>query len=79
MMRELSIGQLKSKFSSVISQIRNNEKIVVTFGKRHEKIAIIIPYRQYVKKNRKFGLLEGKATFKIQPGFVMTDEDFLQS
>jgi antitoxin (DNA-binding transcriptional repressor) of toxin-antitoxin stability system len=79
MMRELSIGQLKSKFSSVISGIRNNEKIVVTFGKQHEKIAIIIPYKQYLKKNRKFGLLEGKAKFKLLPGFTMTDDEFLKS
>jgi len=77
-MKTLQVGEFKSHFSEVIENIKKGEEVAISFGKKKEKIAVLIPYSSYVKKgNRKIGLLEKKATFKMSSDFKITDEDFI--
>lgn len=77
-MKTLQVGEFKSHFSEVLENIKKGEEVAISFGKKKEKIAVLIPYAKYVKKsNRKIGLLEKKATFNISSDFKITDEDFL--
>ena len=80
-MTTLTIGKLKSQFSSVLEQVKRGQEVVISYGKKKEKIAVIIPYRRYrsSKQPRKLGLLKGKAKCVITPDFALTDEEFLSS
>jgi len=79
-MKVLSVGEFKAKFSDVVQELLLGKEVAVSYGKKKEKIGVMVPYKNYKKKNKiKLGLLEGKATFKIKKGFKMTDEEFLNS
>jgi len=78
-MKTLPVGELKSNFSKIIQDIKKGEEITISFGKKKEKIAVIIPYSQYIPKNKRtLGILEKKASFKINKDFSITDEDLLK-
>jgi len=79
-MRTLQVGEFKRKFSDILDHVRHGEEIAITFGKKKEKVAILIPYEKYQKKNnRKLGLLENKASYHIKNDFEISDEEFLIS
>jgi len=79
-MKNLQVGEFKSKFSKVIEDIRNVEEITISFGKKKEKIAVLIPYSKYKKKSqRKLGILENKASFKLDKDFKISDDELLGS
>ena len=59
-MQSIQVGQFKAELSSILEKIQNDgEKFVIEFGKKHKKVAMIVPYVEEVKK-RKFGQLEGE-------------------
>lgn len=77
-MTQLTVGQFKAKFSEVLSKVLQGESIGITYGKNKKKVAALVPYKKFVKTNSvKLGLFEGKASFKINKGFKMTEEEFL--
>ena len=79
-MKTLTVGEFKSKFSEVIDIIRKGGEIAVSFGKRKEKIAVLVPYDKYKSRRsnkRKLGILESKASFHLKDDFKMTDKDLL--
>ncbi|MEW6527325.1 MAG: type II toxin-antitoxin system Phd/YefM family antitoxin [Spirochaetota bacterium] len=77
-MKVFQVGELKSKFSHVLDFIRKGEEITISYGKKKEKIAVIVPYSKYNKaKHRKLGILKNKASFKIHGDFKTTDEELL--
>ena len=66
-MQSIQVGQFKSDLSSILEQVQNlGETFVIEFGKKHKKVAMLVPYEES-KKVRKFGQLEGKIT--IQDNF----------
>jgi antitoxin (DNA-binding transcriptional repressor) of toxin-antitoxin stability system len=76
-MKTMPVGELKSHFSEVIEAIKNGEQIVISYGKKKTKIAVIIPYSQYAKDNGvKLGLLN-KANCELANDFEMTTEELL--
>ena len=77
-MQTLTVGEFKSKFSEIIGQVRKGESVGVTYGKKKEKIAVLIPFKKKLAK-RKLGIWEGKASFKLSKDFKMTDEELLNS
>ena len=78
-MKTLPVGKLKTHFSEVLSDVKSGEEIVITYGKKKENIAVIIPYSEYKKKNSiRLGLLKDK-TMKIHDDFEMSEEDLLNS
>jgi antitoxin (DNA-binding transcriptional repressor) of toxin-antitoxin stability system len=77
-MKYLQVGEFKSKFSKVLEDLKKGEEITISFGKKREKIAVIIPYSKYKKNSvRKLGMLEKKASFKIKEDFSISDEELL--
>lgn len=76
----LTVGEFKRKFSKVLDDIRKGEEIVICFGRKKQKIAVLVPFNQYYKKNkRKLGILEDRASYSISKDFKITDEEFLDS
>lgn len=76
----MTIGELKGQFSHVLDLVRRGQEIVISYGRKKEKVAVIIPYQKYKgAAKRKLGILEGKAQCLITPAFSMTDEELLSS
>jgi len=79
-MKTLQVGELKTKFSKVIEEIKGGEEITISYGKKHEKIAVIIPYNKYKSTtSRQLDILSKKATFNISDDFSITDDALLNS
>ncbi len=43
-MQTLTIGELKGRFSEVLEKVKLGEKIVISYGKKREKVAVFFPY-----------------------------------
>jgi len=77
-MKTMRIGELKRKFSQVLDCVKKGEKIVISYGKRKENIAVIVPYAEYQAMNTiRLGVLLGKASYKFSDSFEMTPEELL--
>ncbi len=79
-MQTMTVGELKAQFSEILEKVREGEEIVISYGKKREKVAVLLPYSRYSKKReRKLGLLKGHATCIIHDDFKITDEELLHS
>jgi antitoxin (DNA-binding transcriptional repressor) of toxin-antitoxin stability system len=81
MMKTMTVGELKAHFSEVLDQLsKNGEPVAISYGKKKEKIAAIIPYSQLkLRTERPLGVMQGKARYVIHKDFTLTDEDMLNS
>jgi len=78
-MRILPVGEFKSQFAKILQSVKQGEEFVISYGKKKENIAVIIPYKEYKERNRiKLGLLANKGTYKINDDFKMTAEELLE-
>ncbi|MDF7800444.1 type II toxin-antitoxin system Phd/YefM family antitoxin [Pontiellaceae bacterium B1224] len=78
-MKTLAVGDFKTHFSEVLNDVKHGEEFVVCYGRKKEKVAVLVPYEKYVKQPVTLGVLEGIASYKINDDFAMSDEDFLNS
>ena len=79
-METLSIGELKARFSEVIGQLKKGHEIAISYGKKKEKIAVLVPYEHYKSKpERKLGILKGRGRCVFHKDFKMSDEEILNS
>jgi len=79
-MQTIQIAELKAKFSEILQHIQDKkEEYVIQYGRKHKKVAAIIPYETYAKNTPKIklGLLKNKANYEIKPDFEMTEGEFL--
>jgi prevent-host-death family protein len=77
-MQTMTVGQFKSHFSEVLNLVQHGEDIVISYGKKKEKIAVLVPFAHYEgKPQRILGLLAGKATFAIAEDFKISDDELL--
>lgn len=75
-MKTFPVGEFKTHFSEIIEQVRAGEEIVITYGKKKENIAVLIPYAAYKTKKIRLGLLQDKS-LTIHHDFKMTEEELL--
>lgn len=79
-MQTLNVGELKRRFSEVLENIRKGNEIIITYGKKREKIAVIVPYSAYASgPERSLGLLKERAKCTIHEDFTISDEEMLAS
>ncbi len=79
-MKNMQVGYLKTHFSDVIEQVIGGEKITINYGRKKEKVAVIVPYPEYAgTKKRAIGIMEKKASYRIRDNFKMSDEELLDS
>lgn len=79
-MQAIQVGQLKAEFSTILERLQlTGEGVVIEYGKQHKKVAMLIPYDSSLlnKPDRKLGLLQGKADYKLADDFEITDEVLL--
>ncbi len=79
-MQTLTIGELKASFSEVLKKIRSGEEIVISYGKKREKVAVLVPYSAYASTpERSLGLLKDRAGCIIHDDFEISEEEMLTS
>ena len=79
-MKTMQSAQAKTHFSSVLKDVEAGNEIAITYGKKKQTIAIIIPYKKWKKnQKRQLGTLEGKMSIKFSKHFSITDEELLNS
>jgi antitoxin (DNA-binding transcriptional repressor) of toxin-antitoxin stability system len=78
-MKTMTVGELKAQFSEVLGQLaKNGEPIAISYGKKKEKIAAIIPYHQLKPTtSRELGLMRGRASCVVHDDFALSDEEVL--
>jgi antitoxin (DNA-binding transcriptional repressor) of toxin-antitoxin stability system len=60
-MQSIQVGQFKSEFSTILDKVQNlGEKFIIEFGKKHKKVAMLVPYEEEKLEKRKFGQLKDK-------------------
>ena len=79
-MQTLTVGELKTGFSEVLKKIRNGEEIVISYGKKREKVAVLVPYSTYASTpERSLGLLKNRAECIIHDDFEISEKEMLAS
>ncbi len=70
------MAELKSRFSQVLVQVENGERVKILYGKAKKPIAMIVPIES-IDSPRKIGVLDGKAAFSRKGNGKISEEDFL--
>lgn len=80
-MKTMTVGELKAQFSEVLGQmLKNGEPVAISYGKKKEKIAAIIPYSQLKPQSeRVLGVMQGRARCVIHDDFALSDEEMLSA
>ena len=79
-MNALTVGELKTYFSEVISKLQKGEEFTIQYGRKKHNVAVIIPYEKYYQnKQRTLGVLANKGAITIQKDFTISDEELLHS
>jgi antitoxin (DNA-binding transcriptional repressor) of toxin-antitoxin stability system len=77
-MKTLSLAEAKTHFSSILKDVGMGNEIAISYGRKKETIAVIIPYETWKKsKKRQLGTLEGKVKIKFSKDFSITDEELI--
>jgi len=75
-MKTFTVGDFKTHFSEMLERVQSGEEIIISYGKKKENIAVLIPYAAYKTKKIRLGLLQDKS-FKVHDDFKMTEEELL--
>ncbi|MEM7798860.1 MAG: type II toxin-antitoxin system prevent-host-death family antitoxin [Chloroflexota bacterium] len=75
-MKTYAVGDFKTHFSEILELVRSGEEIIISYGKKKENVAVLIPYAAYKTKKIRLGLLRDKS-LKIYDDFKMTEEELL--
>ncbi len=62
----------------MLKEVELGNEIGISFGRKKETIAVIIPIDEYKRiKSRKLGTLEGRASVEFKGEWKISDEEFL--
>jgi antitoxin (DNA-binding transcriptional repressor) of toxin-antitoxin stability system len=80
-MKTMTVGELKAQFSQVLVQMaKNGEPVAISFGKKKEKVAAIVPYSQVKPRSgRVLGLMKDQARCTIHEDTALSDEEMLNA
>jgi prevent-host-death family protein len=79
-MKTLPVAEVRSNLSTLLKEVESGNEIAISFGRRRETIAVIVPIAEYKRiKERKLGSLVGKVTVEFKDDWKMSDEEFLKS
>ena len=76
-MKTMAVGEIKTRFSKILEEIRHGEKVGISYGRSKKPIAMIVPYVEKEKTERKIGILDGKTRIEFRDDFEMTAEELL--
>ncbi len=74
----MQIGELKAHFSEVIERVKRGEEIVISYGRRRERVAVLVPYERYRETNRiRLGELQGTVSVQFADDFKIRPEELI--
>jgi antitoxin (DNA-binding transcriptional repressor) of toxin-antitoxin stability system len=76
-MQIMSVGEFKSNFSEILKRVLAGEEVGISYGKKKEIVARLVPKASGKKPRRKIGILEGKGKVVFNNDFKITEEEFL--
>jgi antitoxin (DNA-binding transcriptional repressor) of toxin-antitoxin stability system len=76
-MKTMAVGEVKTHFSEILKEVENGERVGILYGKTKKPIAMIVPYNEGKKIDRKVGILDGKIRIEFKDDFEMTSEELL--
>jgi len=77
-MKTLQSAKAKTHFSSILKDIEAGNEVAITYGKKKQAVAVIIPYEKWKKsQKRQLGTLEGKMSVEFAGDFAITDEELI--
>lgn len=75
-MKTLSLAEAKTQLSAILKDVATGNEIIISYGKKRENIAVIVPYEAWKKsKIRQLGTLQTKGSIAFSQDFAITDED----
>jgi len=79
-MKTFPVAEVRTHFSSLLKEVEAGNEIGITFGRKRQTIAVIVPIEEYRKiKAKRLGTLEGKVNLTFKGDWSITDEEFLNS
>ena len=79
-MKTVPVAEVRSNLSTLLKEVESGNEIGISFGRRRETIAVIVPIAEYRKiKERRLGSLAGRLTVEFKDDWKMTDDEFLDS
>jgi antitoxin (DNA-binding transcriptional repressor) of toxin-antitoxin stability system len=80
-MKTMTAAKLKAEFSSVVSELRKGHEIVITYGRKKEPLATIIPQSKLAKPDYsiELGVLKKQGWVYKLDDFEITDEELLSA
>jgi antitoxin (DNA-binding transcriptional repressor) of toxin-antitoxin stability system len=76
-MKAMAVGEVKTHFSEILKEVENGKRVGILYGKTKKPIAMIVPYNEGKKIERKIGILDGKIRIEFKDDFEMTSEELL--
>lgn len=74
-MKTMTVGEFKTNFSAALKEVEEGHKIAITYGRKKEIKAMLVP-NEIIAKKRKLGILKGKATAKFIGRHNTTEAEF---
>jgi prevent-host-death family protein len=77
-MKTVPLAEAKNHFSAVLKDVESGNEVAISYGKKKETIAVIIPYEKWKKSNkRELGTLKHRAAVTFSKDFSITTEEFI--
>ena len=78
-MKTMTTANLKANFSSVVDELKKGNEVAITYGRKKEPLATIVPQSKLNKPNYsvKIGDLKAKGWTYELDNFEMTEEELL--
>lgn len=77
----MAVGEFKARFSEALKEVADGAPIAISYGRRHDKVAVLVAYDDYVAQAapRRLGVLQERGTYRIGNTFSISDEELLTS
>jgi len=76
-MRTYTVSEFTADFKKILPFVQKGERIGIAYGKANKPVAMLMPFEENNRMNRKIGILEGKVSFKEIGNGKITEEEFL--
>ena len=75
----MTTADFKANFSSVVDELKHGNKVMITYGRKKEPLATIIPQSQLTKPNYsvEIGDLKSQGWAYTLKDFEMTEEELI--
>jgi prevent-host-death family protein len=78
MSKTLPLAEAKNHFSAVLKDVELGNEVAISYGKKKETIAVIVPYEKWKKsKKRELGTLKHRAKVTFSKDFSIAAEDLI--